>query len=395
MPRMIELIRASAVPSGLMHSAARGGLAVPPQEMIEILVHLATENKVFAQQARLTLAGWDEASAREAAASPSTPKEVLNYLADPQNLRPGLLPLLLENPSVSVESIMTLAVSATREQVEVMLSSARVNAVREILNVLVSNPNLTEAETKAIQKKEPALEATAATSQATGDTSGDESEVSEEIIKAYLSEHAAEIVAEGGKAFQPIGGVHEEIVTETQAAPAETRATATSSSGHGGAVAAKRAPLKKALLSADEQRGSALQKIAKLDIKGRIQLAMKGNKEERSLLIRDGTKIVALAVLESPKVTDGEVERFAGQKNVLESVLRAIPMKRRFIKQYPIVRALTSNPRTPIDVSLGLIKHLLTQDLRHLSGNKEVSDTVRKLALKMFKQKLDVTKKGE
>ena len=72
MPRMIDLIRASAVPSGLMHSAARGGLAVPPQEMIEILVHLATENKVFAQQARLTLAGWDEASARDAAANPAT-----------------------------------------------------------------------------------------------------------------------------------------------------------------------------------------------------------------------------------------------------------------------------------------------------------------------------------
>jgi len=393
MPRMIDLIRASAVPSGLMHSAARGGLAVTPQEMIEILVHLATENKVFSQQARLTLAGWDEASAREAAASPSTPKEVLNYLADPQNLRPGLLSLLLENPSVSVESIMTLAVSATREQVEVMLSSTRVNSGREILNVLGSNPNLTEAETKAIQKKVPALEGTS--SLEAGDASADGLEISEEALTAYLSEHAAEIVAEAGKAFQPIGGVHEETVPEAKTMSASAPASATSGGAHGQAAGAKRAPLKKWILSADEQRGSALQKIAKLDIKGRIQLAMKGNKEERSLLVRDGTKIVALAVLESPKITDGEVERFAGQKNVLESVLRAIPMKRRFIKQYPIVRALTSNPRTPIDVSLGLIKHLLIQDLRHLSGNKEVSDTVRKLATKMFRQKLDVTKKGE
>lgn len=393
MPRMIELIRASAVPSGLMHSAARGGLAVPPQEMIEILVHLATENKVFAGQARMTLAGWEENSAREAAANPATSKAVLNYFVDPQNLRPGLLPLLLENPSVSVESIMTLAMSATREQVEVMLSSARVNATQGILNVLGSNPNLTEAETKAIQEKAPASEVAAATSSAAGEagaSTDDAIEVSEEAINTYLSEHAAEIVAEAGKAFQPIGGVHEEVVSAMRA-----EAAAPAASADAGAAAAKRAPLKKAFLSSDEQRGSALQKIAKLDIKGRIQLAMKGNKEERSLLIRDGTKIVALAVLESPKVTDGEVERFAGQKNVLESVLRAIPMKRRFIKQYAVVRSLTANPRTPIDVSLGLIKHLLMQDLRHLSGNKEVSDTVRKLATKMFRQKLDVTKKGE
>ena len=54
-----------------------------------------------------------------------------------------------------------------------------------------------------------------------------------------------------------------------------------------------------------------MQKIDRLDMKGRIQLALKGNKEERALLIRDGTKVVALAVLEAPKLSDGEVEKFA------------------------------------------------------------------------------------
>jgi hypothetical protein len=121
---------------------------------------------------------------------------------------------------------------------------------------------------------------------------------------------------------------------------------------------------------------------------------MKGNKEERSILIRDGTKIVALAVLDSPKITDGEVEGFASQKNVLEAVLRAIPMKRRFAKHYPVIRNLVFNPRTPLDLSLGLMKNLLVNDLRNLSSNKEVSETIRKLALKMFKQKMEPAKKG-
>jgi hypothetical protein len=57
MSRMIELIRTSAVPATLMQAAARGALSVPPEEMIEILVHLANHNKVFGQQARMTLAG--------------------------------------------------------------------------------------------------------------------------------------------------------------------------------------------------------------------------------------------------------------------------------------------------------------------------------------------------
>ena len=168
-------------------------------------------------------------------------------------------------------------------------------------------------------------------------------------------------------------------------------AAATASTGGAAGAAAKKAPSRSQLQK--EERGSALQKIAKLDIRGRIQLAMKGTKEERSLLIRDGTKIVALAVLESPKISDGEVERFATQKNVLEAVLRGIPMKRRFAKNYAVVRNLVFNPRTPLDLSLGLMKNMLVGDLRNLSNNKEISDTVRKLATKMFKQKMESNSK--
>ncbi len=76
-------------------------------------------------------------------------------------------------------------------------------------------------------------------------------------------------------------------------------------------------------------------------------------------------------------------------------MLRAIPLKRRFAKNYAIMRNLVFNPRTPLDISLGLMKNLLVHDLRNLSGNKEVSETIRKLALKMFKEKTDPTKKKE
>jgi hypothetical protein len=142
------------------------------------------------------------------------------------------------------------------------------------------------------------------------------------------------------------------------------------------------------------RRENTLQKINRLDVKGRIQLALKGNKEERSILIRDGTKVVALAVLDAPKLTDGEVEKFALQKNVSEAVLRYIPLKRRFMKNYIVVRNLVSNPRTPLDLGLGLMKHLQPVDLKNLSANKEIAETLRNLALKMFKQKVDAGKRG-
>jgi hypothetical protein len=327
---------------------------------------------------------------------------------------------LLENPSVSETSLAELAAVASRYMLETLVKSLRINQSQTILTALNSNPNLNPAQSSAIAEKlasfgppaanqsqsapaspEAAPTAEHAESDVLNQTAMPENAdgVPEEVVTAYLAEHAAEISAEADKQFQPIGSAQEELTSQSPAphpepAPAEAKTQAVASAlANGAAAAPRRAPVKKVYLSAEEQRGSALQKIAKLDIKGRIQLAMKGSKEERSLLIRDGTKVVALAVLESPKITDGEVEKFATQKNVLEAVLRGISMKRRFIKQYAILRNLTFNPRTPIDVSLGLIKNLLIQDLRSLTGNKEVSDTVRKLATRMFIQKLEVNGK--
>jgi hypothetical protein len=408
---MIVLVRASALPSNVMMAAAKGALSVPAREMIEILVYLAEHNKIFREQAKLTLAGWDEADSRSVASDSSTPKEVLDYMISQRNLRPALLPALLENPSVNEEKLAELAATASRDVVEILLHSERVKNSQKIQESLNSNPHVpaTKPESQDIAVPSQSVHADAITPSA--DPPTEESSLSpvpedvlletpseapgpedvlDESILVYLNEHAAEIESEGDKPFQPIGGFYDEFVRSDEPLAEETP----QSVGIGAAAAPKRAETKKAHLSHEDERGSALKKISKLDIKGRIQLAMKGNKEERSILIRDGTKIVALAVLESPKITDGEVESFASQKNVLEAVLRGIPMKRRFAKNYVIVRNLTFNPRAPLDVSLALIKHLLVKDLRNLSGNKEVSETVRKLALKMFKQKMETGGKG-
>jgi hypothetical protein len=97
-------------------------------------------------------------------------------------------------------------------------------------------------------------------------------------------------------------------------------------------------------------------------------------------------------VLDSPKVSEAEVEGFALQRNVLDAILRAIPMKRRFQKKYNIQRNLVFNPRTPIDASLTLMKGLLAKDLKALLENKDVPEAVRKLAKRMHSQKMERNK---
>src|SRR6202451_3263320 len=97
MPRTIDLIRLSKLPSNMMQFAAKGALQVAPDENIEILVYLAKYNKIFGDTARLTLAGWDEKASLVAASDPKTTREVLDYFISPENLRSRLLPALLEN----------------------------------------------------------------------------------------------------------------------------------------------------------------------------------------------------------------------------------------------------------------------------------------------------------
>jgi len=423
MPRTIDLIRASKLPSNMMQFAAKGALSVPPDENIEILVYLAKHNKVFSDLARMTLAGWDENASLAAASDAKTPREVLDYFIAPDNLRPPLLPALLDNPSVSDSELAKFAISASRESISVMLQSARVRASVGILDSLRSNPYLKAEEAATVAKllgsTGPQLAPTPSDSSAlrAGDTasgmavgndagkaSDDTDEVPDEAVSAYLAEHAAAIVAEQDKAFHPVGGMVDrpgldspstEEVKEVPAISGNATNPAAPHTGSTPGTAAKPAPVAAVKRPAPvlAKRENTMQKINGLDVKGRIQLALKGNKEERSILIRDGTKVVALAVLEAPKLSDGEVEKFALQKNVLEAVLRQIPLKRRFMKNYIVVRNLVANPRTPLDLGLGLMKHLLVQDLKNISANKEISETVRKLALKMYKQKLDAANK--
>ncbi|HET9406542.1 MAG TPA: hypothetical protein VFO39_04845 [Candidatus Sulfotelmatobacter sp.] len=421
MQRMIDQIRASKLPSNMMQFAARGALAVPPDENLEILVYLATHNKIFGDLARMTLAGWDEKASLATVSNPKAAPEVLDYFVSLDNLRPKLLPALLENPSVSEKSLAKLALGLPRDCIQVMLASARIKSCKSVLDALRSNPYLEKGDAEKVSRLVageaspsaaglPQPQTPAQPGQPTLPTAGnalqgdDDADTPDAEVSAYLTEHAAEITAAGETPFHAIAGAVDLLGLDLleddgNSSSAELEPEPTPVAAPAAPAAAARpavtpgAAAKKPSAPAPERRENTLQKIKSTDVKGRIQLALKGNKEERSILIRDGTKVVALAVLDAPKISDGEVEKIASQKNVLEAVLRQIPLKRRFMKNYIVVRNLVANPRTPLDLSLSLMKNLLIQDLKNLSSNKEVSETIRKLALKMFKQKQEAANK--
>jgi hypothetical protein len=138
----------------------------------------------------------------------------------------------------------------------------------------------------------------------------------------------------------------------------------------------------------EEAKAGALQKIAALNPAQKVALAMKGTREERGILIRDANKIVAVAVLSSPKITETEVESIAKMASVSDEILRIIALTRAWVKSYNIVAALTRNPKTPVAISMNLLSRLNDRDLRMLSSDRNVPDILRITA----RQKLVISK---
>ena len=135
------------------------------------------------------------------------------------------------------------------------------------------------------------------------------------------------------------------------------------------------------------KRQTLLQRLATMTVAQRVQFAIKGGSEARRTLIRDSNKIVQRAVLESPRLTDQEVEAFASMSSLTDEILRLIAKNRNFRKNYMVVRNLMSNPKTPLDVSLHMLPILNVQDLKKLCTNKNVPETLRSTAQKLNLQR--------
>jgi hypothetical protein len=135
----------------------------------------------------------------------------------------------------------------------------------------------------------------------------------------------------------------------------------------------------------EQDRVSAVQRLYRLNTADKVVTALKGNREERAVLVRDPNRIVATAVLGSPRLTDAEVESFAAMKNVSDEVLRIIGSNREWSRRYGVISSLVRNPRTPLAISIGMVSRLNPRDLRSIAVDKNVPEVIRKQAQRFVK----------
>ena len=138
----------------------------------------------------------------------------------------------------------------------------------------------------------------------------------------------------------------------------------------------------------EDEKESLPQRLGKLKVSQKIKAAMTGDKETRMLLIRDSNRLVQFAVINNPRITDGEAATIALSRNVDEEVLRKISGNRDWVKMYNVRYALATNPKTPMAVSTRLVQTLNANDLKLISKSKSVPTAVAMAARRELQGKV-------
>ena len=136
-----------------------------------------------------------------------------------------------------------------------------------------------------------------------------------------------------------------------------------------------------------QQQQNLSQMILEMSVPQKIRLAMLGNRQARKLLIHDRNKMIATAVLRSPKLTDSEITHFAQERNTPEDVILAICKNRTWLRTYPVKLALVTNPKTPLPKAVQFLDHLHDRDLQALSRNKNIPSALSQIAWQVFRKR--------
>jgi hypothetical protein len=137
----------------------------------------------------------------------------------------------------------------------------------------------------------------------------------------------------------------------------------------------------------DARETAILQRLANMTIRQKIQCALFGDREMRSILVRSTNQEISRSVMKNPKLSDNEVEGFAAMRNVSEEILRQIATSREWTRSYTVVSNLVKNPKTPATIAQRLLFRIQSKDLTLLTRDRGVGEFVRRHAKRMLQQR--------
>ena len=388
---VVKAVIAGTAPSPAKLAAARGMLPLAQNDLLEVLVALASDaDAELAKTARHTLSAQEKSTLKEAVESNEIAPRVLDFFAGLAELPFEVHEAIIQNPKTPEQSIVKFAAATTSGELLELVSFNQQRLIKTpaIIDAIIANPHRTaEAERRAQEvkreffEKERGIQQIADELRAQGKQAAaefletaefardpDESELSFEdaILLASMIEVPDAEIDDSWLSLDLIEELYEETEEQREAI-----------------VNKILGELRFEDDSVSAERISTLNRVLKMNMKDRMKLALKGDREARNILIRDPNRIVAQAVVQNPKITDQEVEKIAAMRTVPEEVLRLIAINRAWSRSYQIIFRLAQNPRTPLANSMNILPRLQTKDLIAMSKNRNISEAIRKQSFRL------------
>ena len=341
-----------AGPAAMKAMAAKGIAPLRPGELLTAVYQLSFDAEPSVRAAAEAASLPDKILA-PALAEP-LPPEVLQFFAGklaPDRIEP--LEKILYNPATSDGTFVLLARRLRERELEVIFQNeARLLRTPAILEALYGNP---EARMSSVNR---AIELCVRNGvKVDGIPSFDE------VAKSISQDpEATAEPATIDQMFSTLLSVADNVVAAAADEPAGQAAPAAEPPGQ----APPAAPEEKS------KRKSPIIDFTRLKLYEKIRLATLGNEYCRSNLLRDPNRMVAMAAIRSPRITDSEILKAASNRSVCEDVIRYIANQRDLTKNYQVKLSLVNNPKCPVALSLKYLPLLNADDLKQVAKSKNI-----------------------
>ncbi len=348
---LVERILGGSAPEAVRTTAARGALPLPASDLVYLQICLLKDAvPAVAGAAGESLAALGDAALLPILRDPACDPLVLDHFLRSGRLKGPALEAAIAHPAVPDGALEHLAASGDAAALNLIVTN-EVRIIRDprLLDVMRANPGLAPEDRRRLAELERDF-------------------VGKEALR--LRERAP------GAAAEPVPEAPEEVPPEAEKTPPLMT------------------PEQEKEYEEALRRTPTFQRIMKMNVAERVQLAMKGGAEERAILVRDTAKMVALQVLKSPRLNDQEIVSYANMRNIHEDVIRVIAGHREWTKSYHVAHALVRNPKTPAGLSVQFLGRLGTRDLKVVLGDKNISELVRRQARNLFIARTQPPKKA-
>jgi regulator of extracellular matrix RemA (YlzA/DUF370 family) len=386
---VVEAIITGKAPQPARLAAARGMLPLQQSDLLEVLVALTTSDDAqISAAATETLKSESPEDLLLAAKADDTAPNVLAYLATQPDGTSEVYEATILNVRTPDQALAKLAATTAHSSLLELITINQQRLVRcpEIIDAILQNPACGgEAERRARETRKEFFEKERGARQI-----ADELRARGQTAAAEFFE-TAELTTPGGDLSLDDAWLIAQHIEVSDAdlddawLPAERYDELVSESAADVSANVQRVIEHERLERGDvsTERVSLIRKIMFMNTKDRMKLAMKGDREARSILIRDSNKVVCSAVVNNPRITEQEIENIAAMRTVSDEVLRIIALNRSWARSYPIIHNLARNPRTPIPTVMNILTRIRTKDLQNLTQNRNVSEAVRRQAYRL------------